>query len=149
MAISARTSAITVALITALGGVASVWVQVQGQKAQLEAQMEQVRTQGSKLSEQSQTLTNQESQIGSTQEKIATLQSNVVGSLEEGQKICSVVDPGNFRDSFLVPRSWKKETCINYGKVVAAPNIQIGCVFSNSVELGQFGATPPTKNCGW
>jgi hypothetical protein len=83
------------------------------------------------------------------------IQAASIGSQTTGQKLCSVVAQNVWRDSFIVPRSWKKETCKAYQVAVAAWDIQLGCVFDDQdaggagVILGSIGGGIPRPNCGW
>jgi hypothetical protein len=83
------------------------------------------------------------------------LEDASVGSLEDGQKVCSVVDPNNWRDSMIVPKSWTAKQCQNYQEETRAVNHQLGCAFRDELVLGeQVGnlaqlAMPPARDCGW
>lgn len=68
--------------------------------------------------------------------------------LGSGQKLCSVTD-GHWRDSFVVPKTWKSSQCESFKTQTAATLYQLGCVFPDSVVLGTFGGGSPSPNCGW
>jgi hypothetical protein len=82
-------------------------------------------------------------------EEVRPLQQNAVGSLTEGQKLCSVVIPGAFRDSLIVPRSWKSVTCRQFQAQVGAYQYQLGCVFDEDTSWGDVNGGIPKINCGW
>ena len=84
-----------------------------------------------------------------TKEEVKPLQQNSVGSLTEGQKLCSVVIPNVFRDSLIVPKSWKLDTCRWFQVQVGAYQYQLGCVFEDSVSWGDANGAIPQRNCGW
>lgn len=84
-----------------------------------------------------------------TKEEVRPLQQASMGSLAEGQKLCSVIIPGVFRDSLVVPRNWKPNTCRQFQMDVGAFQYQLGCVFDDAVSWGDVNGGIPKKNCGW
>lgn len=85
------------------------------------------------------------------------IKANSIGSLEAGQKVCSVrftesSGPVNYswRDSIVVPKSWDAGDCSNFQNIVSpSGKYQLACAFEDSFELGSINGTPPAKNCGW
>jgi hypothetical protein len=82
-------------------------------------------------------------------EDVQPLQQNTVGSLTDGQKLCSVVIPVAFRDSLIVPQRWKPETCRQFQQQIGAYQFQPGCVFNETVIFGDVNGALPKRNCGW
>ena len=66
-----------------------------------------------------------------------------------GSKVCSVIDPGNWRDTFNVVDSWKRETCEAFAKKMAAKTFQLGCLYDGGIDFGAAGGENPLPNCGW
>jgi len=75
--------------------------------------------------------------------------SRTVTAQSTGPKLCSVVVPGNWRDTFSVPLGWNSGTCLNFRNSVKATEYQLGCAFSNGFSWGSFGGGTPNPNCGW
>ncbi len=70
------------------------------------------------------------------------------------QKVCSAIDPSNFRDTVIAGKDWTAETCQSYAAAIAAPNHQLGCITNDGFVFGAAGdaltlATVPNPNCGW
>jgi hypothetical protein len=82
-------------------------------------------------------------------EEVRPIQAASIGPLSEGQKLCSVFIPYQFRDSLIVPKTWSVETCRQFQSGAGATQLQVGCVFETTVTFGEFGGAPPTVNCGW
>jgi hypothetical protein len=85
---------------------------------------------------------------------LAELKRSSPGSLEDGQKICSIFAPGIWRDSLIVPKSWTRDNCTALGLKMVALEYQVGCAFPNAVEFGSKDvlsgrASDPPRNCGW
>jgi len=66
-----------------------------------------------------------------------------------GTKLCSAVEPGNFRDTISVSSAWSAGTCQNYANSVRAQQYQLGCTFSNAFSWGSANGGTPNPNCGW
>lgn len=66
-----------------------------------------------------------------------------------GQKLCSAVLPGNWRDTVMVPSTWTKTTCADYKTQQAATNYQLGCIFDTGFSWGTIDGGIPLSNCGW
>jgi hypothetical protein len=65
-------------------------------------------------------------------------------------KVCSVYQENSWRDNTLVPLTWKAETCKNFGQKVGGWNYQLGCMFEDTLTLGQPNSGKgPVPNCGW
>ncbi|MEM6986700.1 MAG: hypothetical protein AAF499_09195 [Pseudomonadota bacterium] len=125
---------IIAALITSVGGLGSTWMQLNAQEQEINAQEIAIKDQKDQISDQA--------------TSVMELSNNTVGSLEEGQKMCSVVVTNNWRDSFIVPRSWTAQLCEDYKDRVKAVIFQLGCVFPDQVVLSEQGEIP-RRNCGW
>jgi hypothetical protein len=72
----------------------------------------------------------------------------------KNQKICSVIAPANFRDTFVAGKDWTAATCQAFAAAVSAPNHQLGCITNDGFAFGDPGdattlATAPEPNCGW
>ena len=118
--------AIVVALIGAFASIGKVWVESAANKAGVE----------------------------SNKVAVQKLGDSTTGTLEDGQKLCSLFDPNKWRDNVVVPKSWSKDICMSLGVKVGATRYQLGCVFSNSAELGadvaiNQTAPSPARTCGW
>jgi hypothetical protein len=75
---------------------------------------------------------------------------DVAGDIKfDGQKYCSALIPGNWRNTILVPSSWTATTCANYMTAVVATNYQLVCIFQNNFSLGALNGGIPSPNCGW
>ena len=89
--------------------------------------------------------------------KVSDLEKNSVGSLEDGQKVCSVSfenqnDPVvySWRDSIVVPKSWDEGDCASFkGKISPGGTYQLACAYEDGIEFGSDNGSPPSKNCGW
>lgn len=72
-------------------------------------------------------------------------------------KLCSVIDNGNFRDSFIVPNGWDSNDCKQFCITAQADVIQLGCVVDNGfiMSAGTAGCNaggiplPNPNPCGW
>lgn len=72
-------------------------------------------------------------------------------------KVCSYSITNQFRDTFVVPKTWTKETCRAFGNAYGGLKWAVGCMKSNSIALGPEAntsgddgdAVPPSPNCGW
>jgi hypothetical protein len=67
----------------------------------------------------------------------------------KGQKLCSVVVPGQWRDTINMPAASTASSCSAFMSQAGANTYQLGCVFPDgSISLGQATGTP-SPNCGW
>lgn len=67
----------------------------------------------------------------------------------QGNKLCSVVVPGSWRDTINMPAASTASSCSAFMSKTAATTYQLGCVFSDgSISLGT-GTGTPSPNCGW
>jgi hypothetical protein len=73
-----------------------------------------------------------------------------------GCKLCSAIDPSNFRDTVTVATTWTPATCRAYAIDIAATFWQLGCMTSNAflfgagVPIGTTTPSLPTGNtCRW
>jgi hypothetical protein len=94
--------------------------------------------------------------IGSVTAAWITAQSKAESTTKEiisgfhSVKVCSVYQPELWRDNTLVPMSWKPETCKNFGQKVGAWQYQLGCMFEDTLTLGDPNSGKgPVPNCGW
>src|SRR5262249_48038521 len=72
------------------------------------------------------------------------------------QKVCSVVQPGNWRDTVIAGPNWNGYMCNNFRIGEGAANYQLGCITSNGYVFGRgsnqpydWGALPNPNYCGW
>lgn len=87
--------------------------------------------------------------VGKVEKQADELADNSVGTLLGGQKLCSAIVPAVFRDSVIIPQSWKPEQCRNFSEQVGGYQYQLGCVFSDGVKWGSANGGLPSPNCGW
>ena len=66
-----------------------------------------------------------------------------------GQKICSVITGGNWRDTLFVPSTWTAATCNQFRIDSGSAIYVLGCIFANSYSIGGAGGGIPPSNCGW
>lgn len=64
-------------------------------------------------------------------------------------KFCSVISPGNWRDSFLVIDRFTRAACQKYMTDTSASRWSLGCLSGSGVRWGPSDGVPPTPNCGW
>jgi hypothetical protein len=65
-------------------------------------------------------------------------------------KICSVVTPGNWRDTLVVPQGWTSSDCNSYRSSVSASAYQLGCITNSTYYWGNPGGADPNPNpCNW
>jgi hypothetical protein len=94
---------------------------------------------------------------GDPEETASTTQA-----LEGAHRLCSVVQPGNYRDTLVVPNGWFRNTCRLYAVQTSTSNYQLGCMgvpsvgTDNGVIWGPLVASsntnpsPPSPNiCNW
>ena len=75
---------------------------------------------------------------------------DVAGNINfTGQKICSVLVSGNWRDTIFIPSSWTSATCKSYMEITGTMAYQLGCIFENSFSFGAADGGIPSPNCGW
>lgn len=70
---------------------------------------------------------------------------------EGGTKFCSVVVPGDWRDTINVPQAWTVEDCDEFRVAMGAQTLQIGCIFErgrSAFSVAEAGYVP-RPNCGW
>src|SRR5262249_9674199 len=90
VAVISAVSAIVVAFITS-------YFQYQTQIAPTKTEMEKTQ-----------------SQLGDTSQQLRQVQYNSAGTLQEGQKLCRVLQGRQWRDSVIVPKSWNVTLCHDY-----------------------------------
>jgi hypothetical protein len=81
--------------------------------------------------------------------EVAPIQAASIGPQSSGQKLCSAVVPGGFRDSMIVPHTWKIDTCKQFQTSIGAFKFQIACVFDDKISWGNMDGSIPDQNCGW
>jgi hypothetical protein len=65
-------------------------------------------------------------------------------------KLCSAVNPSNWRDTVPMPDAATEAACQSWKTVVGASTYQLGCMSaSGTVDLGPDGGGAPSPNCGW
>src|ERR1044071_9264807 len=64
--------------------------------------------------------------------------AQVTQSLTGNHKVCSAVDPSNFRDSIEVDDGWSTTTCLGWTHAVGASEWQMGCLFNNGFSWGNM-----------
>lgn len=70
--------------------------------------------------------------------------------VEGGQKLCSSIWPGHFRDTVPMPPGATASACQSWMKTTGGTTYQQGCMFSTGdVSMGPVGGGVPTPNCGW
>ena len=87
--------------------------------------------------------------VDKVDQKANALAQTSVGSLTDGQKLCSAVVPYVFRDSLIVPHTWKSENCRLFSEQVGGSEFQLGCVFDDGVVWGAANGGLSSRNCGW
>ena len=75
--------------------------------------------------------------------------SRTATAQQSGYKLCSVVDSGNWRDSFRVSSGWSDGTCRDFMISTKATSYQLGCIFDDDFSWGEGGLSRPRPNCGW
>ena len=72
------------------------------------------------------------------------------GKFEGGQKLCSSIWPGHFRDTVPMPPAAGGDACRSWMNITGGTTYQQGCMFSSgAVSMGPVGGGVPTPNCGW
>lgn len=68
-----------------------------------------------------------------------------------GQKACSAVLSGNWRDTIIVPSSWSASTCAKFAQAEAAVTMSYNlyCIFEDGFSVGSVNGGIPSPNCGW
>lgn len=75
--------------------------------------------------------------------------ANPAGGITSPVKLCSAIGAA-WRDTLVVPDSWKAGTCQTYAESIRASNYQLGCANADSFSWGDMGGgTPPANNCNW
>lgn len=65
-------------------------------------------------------------------------------------KICSAVHPFDWRDTIVVPDTWKSSSCQNFAHSLGVGQYQLGCANTASFSWGDAsGSTPEDNQCGW
>jgi len=68
-------------------------------------------------------------------------------------KLCRVIIPGKWQDTFPVPDSTSREECHALSVIYqdrASNHWSVGCIDPDgTVHLGPEGGAPPPRNCGW
>jgi hypothetical protein len=83
------------------------------------------------------------------------LTNQLPGTLEDGQKLCTVLVPGSFSSTTIFPKTWPAAFCKSMLPQVADPTrgqVKLGCGFTEregGINLGTPDGEPPRHNCGW
>lgn len=65
-------------------------------------------------------------------------------------KLCSAINPNNFRDTIPMSASAQEADCQDWPDLIGATTYELGCSFSDgTLSLGPSGGGAPTPNCGW
>ena len=89
------------------------------------------------------------SKANSADGEVAKVKSSSVGSLNDGQKLCRVLQRKAWRDGVIVPKDWGVVNCQDYMRKTEGDDYQLGCVYSDGVNLAKPGGSLPSPNCGW
>ncbi len=66
------------------------------------------------------------------------------------QKVCSVYQPGVWRDTLVVPQNWTASSCNEFRATTGTSNYQLACLSDTWIYWGAGGAFVPWYNpCGW
>jgi len=71
------------------------------------------------------------------------------GDSDKGQKICSAVQPGNWRNDLPVGNQWTLDDCKTWMAQQGATGYQVGCLTKNKVIYAEKQGVQPSPNCGW
>jgi len=73
-----------------------------------------------------------------------------------GCKVCSAINPPNWRDTIVMPGTALSEECRKFAVAIAAPQWQLACMlanghirWANSQSNLDTGPDIPFPNCGW
>jgi hypothetical protein len=80
---------------------------------------------------------------------VSGLEPATAGSLEEGQKLCRVLQGKSWRDGMIVPKNWTIRLCEDYMRKTEGTDYQLGCATKDNVYLASPPRAIPTPNCGW
>jgi hypothetical protein len=81
--------------------------------------------------------------------QIAQVQTGTAGPIEQGQKLCRVLQEEQWRDGLIVPKNWPISLCRDYMLKSKGSKFQLGCVYQDGLNLGSEEGTIPMPNCGW
>jgi hypothetical protein len=97
-----------------------------------------------------------ETQVSEREGKIEEIQANTnklaensIGPLEQGQKLCRVLQGKTWRDGVIVPQSWNINQCKDYMLKSGGNGYQLGCVYTDNTTLGGENGSTPSPNCRW
>lgn len=113
---------------------------------QLEAKQEEVRFAAANATTQAQAATRA---VQQSSQQVAQLQGATAGTLEQGQKLCRVMQNKQWKDGLIVPKSWPISLCRDYMLKSGGSKYQLGCVYQDGLTLGTEDGTIPSPNCGW
>ena len=89
-------------------------------------------------------------QASQEQEKtINRVAASTAGPLENGQKLCRVLQGKTWRDGLIVPQNWNLNLCVDYMKKTGGTAYQLGCIYTDGTNLGKEDGSFPSPNCGW
>lgn len=73
-----------------------------------------------------------------------------------GCKVCSAVNPPNWRDTIVMPNTASSAECRNFAASVAGTQWQLACMaasghvrWANGQPISDPGPAIPNPNCGW
>ena len=73
---------------------------------------------------------------------------NPAGGVPNPVKLCSGVSA--WRDTIVVPDTWKAGTCQSYAESIRSSTYQLGCANVDSFSWGNVGGgKPPADTCNW
>jgi len=71
-------------------------------------------------------------------------------------KVCSGIDPGNWRDTIIMPDDTTAHACRVFASSIHAKDWQLGCIangmgvrWADSQPTSDNGPSVPLPNCGW
>lgn len=87
--------------------------------------------------------------IQHSSQQISELQGSSAGTLDQGQKLCRVMQNKQWKDGLIVPKSWNINLCMDYMRKTGGTKYQLGCVYTDGLTLGNEDGTIPSPNCSW
>jgi hypothetical protein len=84
-----------------------------------------------------------------TRRDVQILYAVSAGTLDQGQKLCRVLQGRTWRDGLIVPQNWNVNLCIDYMRKTGGNGYQLGCIHRDGTILGGENGTIPYPNCGW
>jgi hypothetical protein len=141
---------VVIALITAFASLGAAWITATFQAKS--ATDERLMERKSNIQDIIDQMRNVEPKVRRMQTDLADIQGRVssLNELLRSQKVCSVVNPPNWRDSFSVPHAWTANECSQFAATVNATQWQLVCISDQGFSFGPTnGGVPPDNRCGW